>query len=110
LSGKLFHSETTEYLKPLDANTAPTVVLQIQVFGRRSKRMNGCVTKVGGVTTVLLTYVLVAGNNQSLDLYNGAINSTSDNDDETEAPDAAIVNQRRIETDIPQAVYSSYVI
>jgi len=34
-------------------------------------------------------------------LYSGAVNSESDNDDDTEAPDVAIVNQRRVETDVP---------
>jgi len=34
--------------------------------------------------------------NQTLDLYNGAVNSKSDNDEDTEAPDLAIDNQRHI--------------
>jgi len=36
--------------------------------------------------------------NQSLDLYNGDVNSKSDNDDDSEAPDVVIVNKRRVET------------
>jgi len=37
-----------------------------------------------------------------MDLYDGAINSKSDNDDDDrEAQDAAMVNQRRVETYVP---------
>ena len=32
LSGKLFHTETAECLKPRDANTVPTTLLQIKFF------------------------------------------------------------------------------
>jgi len=32
LSGKLFHTFTTECLKPRDANTVPTALLQIKLF------------------------------------------------------------------------------
>jgi len=40
--------------------------------------------------------------NQPMDLYDGAINSKSDNDDDDrEAQDAAMVNQRRVETYVP---------
>jgi len=41
----------------------------------------------------------IATINQSLDLYDSAVNSKSDNG--TEAPVVAIVNQRRFETDVP---------
>jgi len=34
--------------------------------------------------------------NQSLDLYNGAAKSKSDNDDDTEAPDLTIVNKEAL--------------
>jgi len=36
-----------------------------------------------------------------LDLYDSAVNSKSDNDDDTEAQDVVIVNQRRDKTDVP---------
>jgi len=35
------------------------------------------------------------------DLYNGAVNAKSDNDDNTEAKGVAIANQWRVETDVP---------
>jgi len=38
---------------------------------------------------------------QSLALYDSAVSSKSDNDDDTESSDVAIVNQRRVETDVP---------